>query len=509
MKGVAATGHPLTTQAALDMLQQGGNAFDAAIAAGFASVVTEPALTSFGGGGFFLSHTAKEKKDVLFDFFVNTPGTGRTETILPEMTATPIEFPGCTQIFHTGYGSIAVPGVLKGLLHVHASLCTLPLKEIMKPALSCLEEGLEINARQEIFLNLLRPIMTSSAYGRSMYMRNGRYVQLGDKVYNPALKDFCHKLAEGKADIYSGETAAALSQTMKKNGGMVTKDDLEAYSVIEREPLRIHYRDRVIHTNPPPSTGGILLALGLSLLGEVNLAACSRESEAFYVSLIEAMKEMTTFSPGQKGKLLLYPGLGAKQSPSVQAYLKNIADRVPLSSRGTTHISVIDNEGNAASMTTSNGSGSGCHIPGTGIMLNNMMGEDDLHPGGFHASPPNKRVSSMMIPTIVMKRGRVDCALGSGGSKRIRTAVLQALINIIDYAMPIEKAIESHRVHYEDGTVHIEPGMSDSLLQQLQKHYKINRWDRKDMFFGGVHCAGSTMDGWGDSRRGGNFGTVL
>ena len=114
----------------------------------------------------------------------------------------------------------------------------------------------------------------------------------------------------------------------------------------------------------------------------------------------------------------------------------------------------------------------------------------------------------MMIPTIVMKGGKVDCALGSGGSKRIRTAVLQALINIIDYDMPIEKAIESHRVHYEDGKMHIEPGMNEILLQQLKKHYYINTWKNKDMYFGGVHCAGSTMDGWGDSRRGGNFGTV-
>jgi gamma-glutamyltranspeptidase/glutathione hydrolase len=508
MKGAAATGHPLTTQAALDMLAKGGNAFDAAIAAGFASVVTEPTLTSFGGGGFFLSHSAKEKKDILFDFFVNTPGIGLTESVNPEMTATPIQFPGCTQIFHTGYGSIAVPGVLKGLLHVHAKLCTLPLKEIMLPALSCLEEGMEINARQEIFLNLLKPIMTSSEYGRKMFMRGERYVKLGDRLHNPDLKEFCHQLAEGRNDIYSGEISTVLARAMKNNGGMVTKDDLDAYCVIEREPLRIHYRDRVILTNPPPSTGGVLLALGLSLLGEIKLSEFPRESEVFNVSLIEAMKEITTFSPERRGKLILYPTVDKKQSPSVQEFLKNITKRVPLSTRGTTHISVIDNEGNAASMTTSNGSGSGCYIPGTGIMLNNMMGEDDLHPGGFHSAPPNKRVSSMMIPTLVMKKGKVDCALGSGGSKRIRTAVLQALINIIDYKMSIEKAIESYRVHYEDGTVHIEPGMNDTLLQQLRKHYEINAWSSKDMYFGGVHCAGGTMDGWGDSRRGGNFGTV-
>ncbi|NOZ68660.1 MAG: gamma-glutamyltransferase, partial [Deferribacteres bacterium] len=176
-----------------------------------------------------------------------------------------------------------------------------------------------------------------------------------------------------------------------------------------------------------------------------------------------------------------------------------------IATQGTTHISAVDGQGNAASMTTSNGSGSGCFIPGTGIMLNNMMGEDDLHPDGFFSSPPGMRVSSMMVPTIILKHGRADVVMGSGGSKRIKTAVLQVLLNIIDFNCSLEEAVEAPRIHLEDGTLHTEPGLPADVLERLAAHYKLNRWNTRDMYFGGVHCVSGEMHGWGDSRRGGVF----
>jgi len=508
MKGVVSSGHPLTSRAASEMFSLGGNAFDAVLAAGFASVVTEPSLTSFGGGGFLLAHSEKEKKDTLFDFFVNTPGLGLNKPVTPEMNAVPIRFPGCTQIFHTGFGSVAVPGMLKGLLHVHKKLSTLPLNKILAPALSYLEEGIEINKRQEVFLGLLEPIMTASEYGKEVYLINGRYAKMGERLFNPDLQGFMKNLEDGNSDIHSGETAESLGAEMSRLNGMVTAKDLNDYEVFEREPLRIRYRDREILTNPPPSTGGVLLAMGLYLLEKIDLGKLSIESEEYLVSLVELMKEMSQFNPQKDGKLILYPLINSLSSPVVEAFIKSISDKVPISTRGTTHISVIDEEGNAASMTNSNGSGSGCYIPGTGIMLNNMMGEDDLHPEGFHSSPPGKRVSSMMIPTIVMKEGKVDCALGSGGSKRIRTAVLQALINIIDFSLSLEESIESPRIHFEDNIVQVEPGYPEELIEKLKKHYAVNVWNVKDMYLGGVHCVSSNMEGWGDSRRGGSTSLV-
>jgi gamma-glutamyltranspeptidase/glutathione hydrolase len=507
MSGAVATGHPLTTQAASDMLSLGGNAFDAGIAAGFASVVAEPSLSSLGGGGFLLAHEEQKGKDTLFDFFVNTPGLGQDKSVKPEMTPVPIEFPGCTQVFHTGSASVAVPGMLKGLLSVHEKLCTLPLKTILSPALAYLEEGIEVNDRQEIFLGLLKPIMTSSEYGREIFMINGRYAGKSDRLFNPHLKTFFEGLADRRRDIYSGEIAEAFSKEMQENNGLVTLDDIKSYTVVEREPLRVKYRDREILTNPPPSLGGIKLALSLHLLEHMDLAGLSN-SEEFYVALVEVMKEMYTFNPLINGKPLTYPFKDPVLSTLVETFIKNVSGKTSMSTRGTTHISVIDNDGNAMSMTISNGSGSGSFIPGTGIMLNNMMGEDDLHPDGFFTSPPGQRVSSMMLPTMIMKDGKVDCVMGSGGSKRIRTAILQAIINIVDMNYTLEKAVESSRVHFEDDVVHVEPDLPEKIIASLRKHYNVNQWSEKNMYFGGVHCVNSKMQGWGDSRRGGSFMAV-
>jgi gamma-glutamyltranspeptidase/glutathione hydrolase len=506
MKGAVASGHPLTARAATEMFYAGGNAFDAAIAAGFASVVAEPSLTSLGGGGFMLAHI-EGKEDVLFDFFVNTPGLGNKENIKPVMTPTDIVFPQCTQVFHTGFGSAAVPGMLKGLLHIHKRLCTLPIKTILAPALSYLEEGVETIGPQDIFLGLLKPIFTSTDYGREIHTINGQYIKLHDRLFNPLLKDFYEGIAENGRDIYSGEAAEKLIEEMKRHNGIVTLEDLAAYEVIERKPLRIKYRDREILTNPPPASGGIMLALSMHLLEHFDLSRHSRDSEELLVTLIELMKEMQPSKILKNGNHITYPFLDNITAPLIESFKKSVSEKTFISTQGTTQISVIDEKGNAASMTTSNGSGSGCFIPGTGIMLNNMMGEDDLHPDGFFSSPPNIRVSSMMTPTITLKEGRASTVIGSGGSKRIKTAILQVLINIIDFGCSLEDAIESPRVHFEDGVVHAEPGIPAAAIDKLREHYKTHPWDKKNMYFGGVHCVNSKMEGWGDSRRGGSFNT--
>ncbi len=505
MRGAVASGHPLTARAAVDMFSLGGNAFDAAVSAGFASVAAEPTLTSLGGGGFLLAHIAEQNEDILFDFFVNTPGLGIKKDIKPVMNPVDIHFPECTQVFHTGFPSAAVPGMLKGLLHIHKRLCTLPLKTVLAPALSCLEEGVEITGLQEYFLDLLKPIFGSTDYGKKIYTTDGEYIKQRGKLFNPLLKKFFEGIADGGSDIYSGEIARNFMEEMKRQRCLITRRDLEAYEVIERRPLRLGYRDREILTNPPPSSGGVMLALGLHLLENIRLSSVSRESGEFFITLVELMKEMHDFKPMKNGSRITYPLTDTVLSPAIESFTRNISEKTFIATRGTTHISAVDEKGNAVSMTTSNGSGSGCFIPGTGIMLNNMMGEDDLHPDGFFSSTPGKRVSSMMIPTIILRRGKADVVMGSGGSKRIKTAVLQVLLNIIDFNYSLEKAVETSRVHLEDGTVHTEPGVPGNIIEKLTAHYKINRWNIRNMYFGGVHCVNGEMEGWGDSRRGGVF----
>jgi len=499
MKGAVATGHPLTSEAAASILRKGGNAFDAAVAAGFASVVVEPTLTSFGGGGFLLAHIADRGEDILFDFFVNTPGMGRRGGTPPSMMPVEIKFPGCSQIFHTGYASVAVPGTLKGFLHLHERLCTLPLEDLVEPAMTLLKEGVKVNERQAIFLGLLEPIMTFSDYGKEIFMKNGVYASNGDTLYNPDLLSFFEAMLRGDADIYSGEAADALIAEMQNSNGLITETDLSCYSVIERTPLHIRYGEREIITNPPPSLGGIKLKLSLEILNGTGTGSQLQDPLKYWVTLAEVMKMI----------YLLRPGEGDQESIELHEIIKGIqkdtARRLSISSRGTTHISIIDEYGNAASMTTSNGSGSGCYIPGTGIMLNNMMGEDDLHPGGFFSSPPGQRVSSMMLPTIVTHNGKVEYVMGSGGSKRIRSAILQATMNLLNAGMTIRDAVESPRIHFEDNTLHAEPGIPEAALSVIGQSFNLKRWKVKDMYFGGVHCVGSDMQGWGDSRRGGSF----
>jgi gamma-glutamyltranspeptidase/glutathione hydrolase len=178
------------------------------------------------------------------------------------------------------------------------------------------------------------------------------------------------------------------------------------------------------------------------------------------------------------------------------------------STGGTTQVSVRDAEGNVASMTTSNGEGSGWVVPGTGVIANNMLGEDDLHPAGFHAAPPGERVASMMAPSVVVGAdGAVQLVLGSGGSKRIRTALLQVMAAAIDQGRDLVDAVESPRLHWDGALVHAEPGWHDDVLEALEARWPVARWSVRDLYFGGVHAVASGVAA-GDPRRGGSAAVV-
>jgi gamma-glutamyltranspeptidase/glutathione hydrolase len=183
-------------------------------------------------------------------------------------------------------------------------------------------------------------------------------------------------------------------------------------------------------------------------------------------------------------------------------------ERLRSGTGGTTHISVSDAAGNAASMSLSNGEGSGYVVPGTGIMLNNMLGEDDLHPEGFHAAPPGERVASMMSPTLVMAGDRVRLIVGSGGSKRIRTALLQVISNVVDFGMSVAEAVCAPRLHYDGEQVQAEPGFDPAALADAAGEHDINAWDEQNLYFGGVHAVEPSAGGQGDPRRGGAAAAV-
>jgi len=492
-QGIVASGHPQVSCTAVEILRAGGNAFDAAIAAGFVSALAEPALTSLGGGGFLLAHSAG--KSILFDFFSDTPGMGLPETSLsPRFFPLTVKFPGSSQIFNIGQGSVAVPGNLRGYLHVHRRLGRLPLSEILAPAIYLGRHGILVNSRQALFLDYLKPIMTLTERGKNLYRDGTSYLEQGRLFVNLDMASFLECLiTEGDRPFYEGEIARAIALEMQADKGLLTELDLSSYQVIERQPLALDYGGMRLLTNPLPSFGGALIVQALEILKQTGLQEFSWGETEHILALAETMRQVDLRRQKEKG--------GPEKLDFT--WTGDIGRQIRLFCRGTTHLSIADADGNVASMSTSNGEGSGYIAPGTGIMLNNMMGEDDLHPGGFHSSPPGIRVSSMMSPTIALRDGQPIFALGSGGSKRIRTAILQVLINLLDFKMDVQSAVLAPRLHWDGEILQMEPGFSSRVRKRLEEIYKVNVWGETNMYFGGVHAIADGL-GCGDPRRGGD-----
>ncbi len=494
-RAVVASGHESVSAAAAEILRAGGNAFDAVVAAGFASAVAEPALTSLGGGGFLLARTESGRTS-FFDFFVDTPGRGLSEQPgEPHFIPITVRFPGSDQVFNTGRASVAVPGNLKGYLHVHRQLGRIPLQEVLQPSIQMAREGVILNRGQGTFLGLLEPIMTQCEEGRALFAPGSVLLAEGDRLGNPNLAALLESLpADGDREFYTGALACRMARDMREGRGLLTEEDLATFRVIERRPLETAFRDHRLFTNPPPSFGGSLLALSLSLLETATERPPPPGSAEDVVALLAVMEEVDRL---RESDSLSHASLSADQQATIASRLRSFC-------RGTTHISVCDWEGNAASMTTSNGEGSGYIVPGTGIMLNNMLGEDDLHPDGFHASPPGERVASMMSPSLLMRGDEVRLVLGSGGSKRIRSALLQVIRLVAGAAVDVVAAVEHPRLHWDGACVQIEPGFSDGALTALRQRRPVNPWPAPDVYFGGVHAAVPGEAGAGDPRRAGS-----
>ncbi len=514
-KGAIAAGHPQTAKAAATILEQGGNAFDAALAGMCAANVAEPVLTSLGGGGFLLARNSKGKMR-LYDFFVQTP-----ETIRPDIDFFPImaDFGTAMQEFHIGMGSIATPGMVKGMFKVHDDLGTMPMTRIIEPAIVLAKEGVRVNRLQEYIFGIVSNIYNSNDDCRAIFASRknpGRLIGEGETLFNPDYADALENIArEGEDIFYKGEIAKKIVDDCRNRGGTLTMNDLVDYRVAVREPLEISYKGSRLWTNPPPSSGGILIAFALELLKGTDLAGLGFGSAAYLECLARVM-ELTnkaridsglhqTDEMAAAGKLL--------DPEYLQTYRRQILGR-PTAPRGTTHISVIDALGNAACMSLSNGEGSAYIVPETGIMLNNMLGEEDINPHGLKKWPLNQRMSSMMSPTIMAEADGSILAAGSGGSNRIRTAVLQVLLNRLEFTMSVEDAVTSPRIHYEDGLLSIENGFDEDEISTLvDKIPRTMVWGEKNLFFGGVHSVrfnsmGPCFDGTGDPRRGGVAITV-
>jgi len=511
-RGVVAAGHPLTAEAGANVLRDGGNAVDAAIAAVLTSCVTESPLTGLGAGGFMLVHDGSEP--VVLDFFVAVPGLDGAERSA-ELVPIPVHFTAeSTQIFNIGAASCGVPGTPAGLVEAAERFGRVPLAELAAPAAALARDGVQVNPEQAFFLKILAPILTEYEEAAAIYAPDGRILGAGDGFVFTELGDAIERLgAEGADPFYEGEIAAALTAWVRDRGGTLGVDDLAAYGPIPRKPVEAGFLGRRVLTNPPPSSGGILIAYALALLeqlGEFGTetvvgameAAQAARSEDFLAGLLE----------DGFAERFLDPERIAAAAQRVAAAASAGEGPIPTSDDAlgsTTHITAVDADGGCASVTCSNGTGSGLVVPGTGLHVNNMLGEQDLNPHGFHRHRPGVRLPSMMSPSIVLRDGELEAGLGSGGSNRIRSAVLQTVVRLLVDREAVADAVVAPRVHFENGTVQAEPGIDERVLDRLaERGYETVRWKALNVFFGGVHAVGrdpetGELSAGGDPRRGG------
>jgi gamma-glutamyltranspeptidase/glutathione hydrolase len=472
MRGAIAAGHPLTAEAGARVLREGGNAVDACVAAALVSWVCESPLTGPGGGGFLLHHRAGEGRTRLFDFFVAVPRRGHGHGELLELA---VDFDGdTTQLFRTGAAAVGVPGTALGLEAAHRAFGSLPWPELVAPAARLAHEGVVLTPSQGYLHRILDGLLRHSPEGDALY-GPGRAVAAGERFVLPELGETLERIAaDGAAAVYRGELARRIVEHVRAGGGALSLEDLASYRVVRRRPLVAPYRGHDLHTNPPPSSGGLLVALGLRALGRRD--------------------------PGPEAVAAAMEAQESVRGPSfVRALHRGGAAKRVLS--GTTHISVVDSNGDAASLSASLGSGSGVVVPGTGIHLNNMLGEADLTE---HARP-GERLTSMMAPSLVLRDGRPRLVLGSAGSARLRGAILQVAANVLARGMGVAEAVDAPRVHVENGVAHCEDAAAADALERAG--YPVVRFRRRNLYFGGVSAVELRPDGTlaaaGDPRRGG------
>jgi len=507
--GMVAAGAPATAENGALIIREGGNAVDAAIAAVCTAFIAEPALTAAGGGGFMLIHHPSGN-DTLFDGFSRMPAMRIEQVATPDFHAAPVDFGDTVQHFHIGRAAIATPSLLAMLFAAHRHHGRIPLKELLAPAIAAARDGIRLNAMQAGLLQLLRPLLMGEKDSRLLHAPDGDLPREGELFRNPALADLLELLAiEGIEEMYHGDVARAIVAAAQP-GGLLALNDLAKPQFEIRQPLSVELAGGTLLTNPPPSSGGALIAFAAHLLDAMH-----RDHPHLPLPLLmaEALRETSRARGHDFDRNVHRPEIAADflHPERLRHSLVHCRDRLAGSGAttapeansrlgSTTQISIVDRDGMAVSLTSSNGEGSGIVVPGTGIHLNNMLGEADINPLGFHCLPGTTVLSSMMAPSIFVREGRPILTLGSGGSNRLRGAILQVLMRHLWLNEPIEAAVAAPRIHNEANELDAEPGaLNDELRGRLQSlGWQLREWQQTSIYFGGVHAV--TLDGKGTLR---------
>jgi gamma-glutamyltranspeptidase / glutathione hydrolase len=457
--GIAA-GHPATAQAGFEVLQEGGTAADAAVAASLASCVAETVMTGIAGGGHAAWLDGDSRKVRLLDFFVTVPGLGETPK---EVELLDIGVPFGTELVHyaVGIASCAVPAVPAGLDELWRRHGRLPWERLVEPALALARDGVEMPPAHAACLAMLAPVMTMRE-GARIYAPGGRLLEAGDRLEQTGLARTLEIVRdEGAATFYKGSLADVLLELMAERGGLVTRRDLDEYEPRWLDPVESEYLGHRVFTR-----SGLTASLG-DLLAELPL--------------------LRPLSPAERALTLA-----------------RVLVALPYSGEGeslgdTTNLVTADVDGNACVVTTSLGLGSGDYLPGLDVHLNSMLGEVDLLVNPFE---PGERMESMMAPTVVFADDGPLLAAGAAGGTRLRPALVQTLAGILDEELEPQAAVDRPRLHSTGALVHLEPGFPEEAAAALETEYEVRHWAAIHHYFGGVSLL-SRSGGAADPRRSG------
>lgn len=487
-KFAIAAGNEKTATTAAEILRAGGNAVDAVLAAGFTAFMAEPIMAQPFGGGFLMVQFDKNSKAQLLDFYGHTPYKAPHKNELDNHIVE-ANFGETTQKFHIGAGTIAVPGIAAGFSTALERFGTMKLAELSAMAILYAREGIVLDKRQEDVFQVVAAVLEPNLEAMHLYGNaKGKLLKAGERWRNLDLSNLLEVWAqEGVRFMTEGEAARALLVHTNKRGAVRAKD-MRDYEPIWRETLYWEKLGRKYNANPPPSAGGALIKLALSLLEKPKPTAL--EIASALTKLHHAREQIGHIKDPSKSEALLAPELLADLRARAKAW------------RGTTHISVIDENGMGASLSLTNGAGSGLIATGTGIHLNDMLGEPELIPKSLEAFPENTRLCSMMSPMIIASEDDF-IVMGAAGSTRIPSALVQTLLPLLE-GKNCTKAVETPRMHYE-GELNFEDFFGDKVKEELLKSYpEAKAWEERAMFFGGVNIVRlhqGRLDGAGDPRR--------
>src|ERR687894_1137104 len=505
----AAAGTPYAAEAAAETYRAGGNAVDAAVAAAAAVGVTEPLMSSIGGGGFALVRDTLGEAE-LIDYYDVMPGQG--------LPASAFGAGGSPQTMILKYGagvrsivggaSSAVPGSLRGWETILARHGRLGLKEALAPAVSFAREGFLLCRTSALWFGVAEEVLRLTEETRKHFYKGERVYREGEQMWFPDLADTLEAVGEGGVGIfYEGELARRISAYMLQMGGVITEEDLAGYEAIVREPMSVRYGAGAMYTNGPPSAGGPTLAQMLKVVSAYDLATMPQSE---YVRVMTGAMKLalrdreTAYLDGSENRRVAERLTGEEYAAEQRRRIFSA-----FGSPHTTHLACVDSEGLAVSITASMGYGSGLVVPGTGIPMNNTLGEPELNPRGFHALVPGERLISNMSPTVVSSEEGGNIALGSPGASRIPTAILQTVVNVLDFGMSLENAVLAPRFHAEGGLFAYEAG---ARTADLDRYERVLTYEGPNMYFGGVNAVRRTPDGSfeaaADPRRSGGTAFV-